>query len=286
MPAVPLLVDPANADQARAWDGTEGAFWADHPDAFDRTMAAYDPVLLAAAELHPGEHVLDVGCGTGSTTRAAAVRCAPGHALGVDLSAAMVEVARSSAAGLVNVSFEHVDAQVHDFGAGLYDVLVSRTGVMFFGDPAAAFSNLVRALRPGGRLALLVWQPYAGNEWIQLLRSALAAGRDLPVPGASGPFSLGDPDRVRALLTGAGCTDVALADVRRPMDFGATVDAALDFVTGLLGGLVADLDSAARAAALAALRRTLSDHATPAGVHLPSAAHLVTARHTPDSGHV
>lgn len=283
MTAVPLLVDPSNADQARAWDGTEGDYWAGHADAFDRSMAAYDPVLLGAAALHPGEHVLDVGCGTGRTTREAARLCAPGHALGVDLSARMIEVARAGAAGLVNASFEQADAQVHDFGAGLYDVLLSRTGVMFFGEPAVAFGNLARALRPGGRLALLVWQPYPENEWIQVLRAALAAGRDLPVPppGAPGPFSLGEEDRLRALLTGAGCRDVVVTGVRRPMDFGPSVEAAYAFVAGLLGWLVADLDPAARSAALASLRRTLAAHATPDGVRLGSAAWLVTARRSP-----
>ena len=282
MTTVPLLVDPSNADQARAWDGAEGTYWAGHPDAFDRTMAGYDPGFLAAAALYPGDQVLDVGCGTGLTTRAAARLCAPGRALGVDLSGRMIEVARGAAdrAGLINASFEQADAQVHDFGAGLWDVVLSRTGVMFFGRPAAGFANLRRALRPGGRLVLLVWQPYERNEWIQVVRTALAAGRDLPAPppDAPGPFALGDPDRLRSLLAGAGFAGIELADVRQPMDFGPDAGAAYDFLTGLLGWMVAGLDDAARSAALATLRRTLERHATAAGVRLGSAAWLVTAR--------
>lgn len=149
---------------------------------------------------------------------------------------------------------------------------------MFFGRPHDAFANLRRALRPGGRLALLVWQAYERNEWIVALRSALAAGRALPAPppAAPGPFSLADPDHTRALLTGAGFTGVRIAAERRPMDFGPDPEPAFELVSGLLGWMVRDLDETGRSAALAELRRTLQAHATPAGVHLGSAAWLVT----------
>jgi SAM-dependent methyltransferase len=270
------VIDPVNADQARAWDGDEGDYWARHADAFDRSVAAYDADLLDAAAIRPGDDVLDVGCGTGLITVEAARRCAPGRAVGVDLSARMISVARAGAPA--NASFRRADAQVAALGS--YDVLVSRTGVMFFGDPEAAFANLRRAVRPGGRVALLVWQEFARNEWILLLREALAAGRDLPVPppDAPGPFSLGDPARVRSLLGGAGFVDVELADVRRPMDFGADVDSAYELLSGLLGWMLLGLSPAARDGALASLRSVLTAHATPEGVRLGSAAWLVTAR--------
>ena len=186
----------------------------------------------------------------------------------------MLAVARATAPA--NASFRQADAQVAELGS--FDVLVSRTGVMFFGDPQAAFANLRRAVRPGGRIALLVWQPYADNAWIQLLQSALAAGRTFPTPPADapGPFSLGDPARVRSLL--AAFTDVRLTSVHRPMDFGPDVDTARDLLSGLLAWMLHGLTPAARSAALADLRAMLTDHATPAGVHLPSAAWLVTAR--------
>src|SRR6185312_6525285 len=102
---------------------------------------------------------------------------------------------RAAAAGVPNVEFVQADAQVADLGTDRYDRIVSRNGVMFFDDPVAAFTNLARALRPGGRLALAVWQPMERNDWYVAFRRAAAAGRDLPPPAVDGPgpFSFGDP---------------------------------------------------------------------------------------------
>ena len=168
--------------------------------------------------------MLDVGCGTGDTTRVAARRAVDGDALGVDLSTGMLARGRERAAeeGLTNVTFEQADAQVEPFADGRFDVVISRFGVMFFSDPVAAFANLARATRPGGRLALVVWQPFAGNEWVEVPRAALALGRDLPpIPeDVPGPFGLADPDRVERILGDAGWSDVVLGDVSVPYDYG------------------------------------------------------------------
>ena len=268
-----IEVDRTNVEQARAWDGDEGAYWADRAAAFDRSVAGYDRALLAAAAVRPGDEVLDVGCGTGHVTRAVAALARPGTATGIDLSGRMIEVAR--AAG--GAAYVQGDAQVHPFPAGAYDLVVSRTGAMFFGDPDAAFANLRRALRPGGRLVLLVWQAAERNEWIGSVSAALTGRALSPPPGAPSPFSLGDPERMRALLGGAGFAEVTVDGVEAPMDFGPDAESAYGFLTGLLGWMVAGLDEAARAAALAALRRDVEAHATPDGVRYGSAAWLVTA---------
>ena len=201
-----LPVDASNAEQLRAWDGDEGAYWAEHAEYFDRSVAAYHERLLAAANITGSDRVLDIGCGTGQTTRDAARAAAGGAAVGVDLSARMLDYARRRAAeeGVTNASFEQVDAQIHPFPPESFDVAISRTGAMFFGDLAAAFTNIGRALVPGGRLVLVAWQPLPANEWIREISAALAAGRDLPAPppDAPGPFSLSDPDRVRSILDG------------------------------------------------------------------------------------
>ena len=173
------------------------------------------------------------------------------------------------------------DAQVHPFEAAAFDVVLSRFGGMFFGDPVAAFANIGTALRPGGRLAMLAWQGLAGNEWLGILFDTLAAGRPLPAPpeGAPGVFGLADPDTVRRILTGAGFVDVDLTDVREPERLGADVDDACTFVCSLgpTQGLLAGLDERARATALDLLRNRLADRAGPDGVLLGAAAWLVTA---------
>ena len=277
-----VSVDPSNAEQLGAWDGDEGAYWAAHPDYFDRSLAAYHDALFAAAGIEDGQRVLDVGCGTGQTTREAARRTRTGAALGVDLSSAMLDVARRRAAaeGLVNVGFEQADAQIHPFVPAAFDLVMSRTGAMFFGDLDAAYANLARALRPGGHLAVLTWQPPSRNEWVLELSGALAAGRSMPTPppGAPGPFSLADPDRVAAILGSAGFTGVEVDGVEQAMWFGADAPEAHDGVLGVLGWMLEGLDDATRSAALDALDATLAAHLTHHGVVYGSAAWIIRAR--------
>ena len=277
-----LTVAPSNLEQARAWDGDEGRYWAEHADEFDAALRAYQPTFLEAAALRPTDRVLDVGCGTGQTTLDVARLVTEGFVLGVDLSADMLAVARrrASTAGLGNVAFAQADAQVHPFEPASFDVVVGRTSAMFFGDRPAAFANLARALRPGGRLALLSWQPVAENEWLRCILGALAAGRDLPTPppDAPGPFTLSDPETVRRLLLDTGYAEPRLVDLRRPMYFGPTAAAATDFMHGLNAWMLADLDDDGRRQALNALAATMAEHEGPDGVELGSATWLVTAR--------
>jgi SAM-dependent methyltransferase len=274
-------VDPSNAEQLRAWDGDEGAYWADNAEHFERALAAYHDPFLAAAAIGVADRVLDVGCGTGLTTRAAARRAPSGSALGVDLSSRMIEHARSRAVaeGIRNVSFEQVDAQIHPFEPDRFDMAISQTGAMFFGDLTAAFANIGRALRPGGRLVLLSWQPPAANAWIRELTGALAAGRDLPAPppGAPGPFSLDDPERVRAILKAAGFSEIEHRGMTAGMWFGHDADDAYRFVLGLLGWMLDRLDEAGRARALDGLRSTVTTHQTDGGVIYQSAAWIIRA---------
>jgi SAM-dependent methyltransferase len=276
-----LSVDPTNAEQLRAWAGDEGAFWAANARRYDLAMAGYHARFLGAAAISATDTVLDIGCGNGQTTRDAARLARDSSALGVDLSVQMLAVARRLAEeeGLPNAAFEQADAQIHPFAEGAFDVVMSRTGAMFFGDRAAAFANIARALRPGGRLDLLVWQPIPRQEWFLSFTTALAAGRRLPNPPseAPSPFSLSDPDRVRVLLTSAGFTAPRFEDLRAPMSFGTDPEDAYAFVLGQLGWMLEGLDDAGRDRAQDALQATIREHDTGAGVAFESATWLITA---------
>jgi SAM-dependent methyltransferase len=275
-------VAATNTEQVAAWDGTEGGYWAAHADQYDAAVAGYHQPLLDLAAILPDDVVLDVGCGTGQTTRDAARLANAGSAVGIDLSSRMLEVARTKAEqeGVDNVVFEQGDAQVYPFEPASFDVALSRTGSMFFGDPAAAHANIAHALRPGGRLALAVWQPIWENEWFTSFTEALAAGRQLPAPppNSPGPFSMSEPGGGRRLLTASGFTDIGFNDVRTPMTFGATAQEAHDFILGQLGWLLTGLDENSRHAALTKLMHTMQDHETPAGVQFGSAMWLIRAR--------
>jgi SAM-dependent methyltransferase len=160
-------------------------------------------------------------------------------------------------------------------------VAISRTGAMFFGDPVAAFANIARALRPGGRLVLLTWQELSRNHWVRDFLAAVAAGRDLPSPppDAPGPFSLAGPDRVHEILTAAGYADVRMDGIDESMFFGATADDAYRFVRGLglIEFMLRDLDDTRRAEAVVALRATIEAHETADGMLYPSAAWIIRA---------
>lgn len=277
--ALALDVDPSNSRQLRDWDGEHGRYWAEYADFYDRGPADYHPALLAAANVRPGDRILDVGCGSGQVA-IDLVRAVPGsRALGVDLSTAQLEVARRRGAGLA-VEFIQADAQVHEFGAAAYDLIVSRTGTMFFGDAAAAFANLAKATKPDGRLVILVWRGLAENEWLREIFEALRVGRDLPMPppGAPGPFAQSDPAMVEPMLADAGWSDVAFEALDESIWLGSDADEGTRWQLGQSAWLLLGTDEAQRAAATANLRAMFAAHQTPDGVRLGSAAWLITAR--------
>lgn len=284
MTAPVLPIATANPEQAAAWNGHEGEHWAAHAERFERIGEATWCRLLDRLLVGPRDRVLDVGCGTGRSTRDLGRIAVDGTVLGLDLSAPMLDVARArtAAEGLANVAYVQADAQIHHLAAGAYDVVVSSFGAMFFADPVAAFTNLAEGLRPDGTLALLAWQSLERNEWLTAIRSALAMGRDLPVPppDAPTPFSLADPARVRAILGASGYEDVDLDAIEEPMIFGRDADDAYGFLLtmGIVGWLTEDLDPPSRARALEQLRRTVDSHEQQGGVAFGSSAWLITAR--------
>ena len=172
---------------------------------YDAELRLHNQVLRRAYGVRRHDHVLDVGCGTGQTTREAARTATAGGALGVDLSAPMIDRARelAQAQGLRNVTFQRADAQVHRFPSEQFDLAISRFGTMFFDDPAAAFANIGRALRPARRLVMMVWQSPERNEWeVEIGRSLEGFEEPAAVaPTGPDPFSLADPTTVEGILS-------------------------------------------------------------------------------------
>jgi len=273
-----------NADQAAEWDGPAGEHRIRHAGVFDAEASLHNERFRAAAGVGPGDRVLDIGCGTGQSTRDAARAAVAGSALGVDLSAQMLEHARrlSAEEGLRNVTYLQADAQVHRFAAEHFDLCISRFGAMFFADPAAAFANIGHALRPGARLVLMAWQDRDRNEWSWAIRESLTAGMAALVPAAAGPhpFTLADPAVARGILASAGFADISFTDVREPVYYGPDSAAAYDVVLGLRStrDLLAGLDAAAAGPALERLRATLAAHDTGNGVFFGARSWIIAAR--------
>ena len=276
----------ANVEMAAIWDGEEGDEWTESADRYEATDRYINARFESEVPIQPTDRVLDIGCGTGKSSRDAARRARRGSVLGVDLSSRMLEEARrrSKLQGLTNVQFLRADAQVHRFEPTAHDLVISVFGAMFFNDPAAAFDNIARSLRPGGRLALLSWRGFEHNEWLTTIFQTLAAGRDLPTPppGTPGPFGLADRAAVTAMLAEAGFADIDLQPLDEPMWMGSDLDDAWAFVSamGIVRGLTGSLEDPAKQQALDQLRQRLAEHETADGVLIGSAAWLVTATHT------
>jgi SAM-dependent methyltransferase len=247
---------------------------------YDAELQSHNGILLRACAIRSYEHVLDIGCGTGRTTREAACLAARGSALGVDITEPMIARARALAAaeGLHNAHFEHGDAQVHAFLAQHFDVAISRYGTMFFADPVAAFRNIGGALRPGGRLVMMVWQAHEANEWSVAVHQALAPYYSSS-PGANDHFSLADPGTVERTLGAAGFASVKFSDAREPVYYGTNVDAAIEWVRGFrfVRDILQRLNAAAATRVLDSLREALAKNSSEKGVWFDAREWIVTA---------
>jgi SAM-dependent methyltransferase len=254
------------------------------PMDYDAELRLLNQVLSRAYALRRDDDVLDIGCGTGQTTREVARTAPDGSVLGVDNSAEMIERAweLTEAEGLHNVTLVHADAQSHPFSSESFDLAISRFGTMFFRDPVPAFDNIARALRRDGRLVMMVWQAHERNEWSVAIARALG-GDDESLPSApqgSDPFSLADRDTVNRTLGAAGFTDVTFTDVREPVYYGPDVATALKWVGGFAytNEVLRSLDPSSAEEALERLRATLAAHAGADGIWFDARAWIVAAR--------
>lgn len=254
---------------------------------YDAELRLLNQVLRRHYALLRGDNVLDIGCGTGETTREAARTADGGSVVGVDSSAAMIVRARelTEADGLHNVSFVHADAQIHFFPSESFDVAISRFGTMFFSDPVAAFTNIAQALRRDGRLVMMVWRAPERNEWEVATAHALARDPELlpPAPQGSDAFSLADPDTVIRTLSAAGFRGTTFTDVREPVYYGPDVDTALEWIRGFASTkeVMSSLDAASAEQTLERLRATLGAHAGADGVWFDASAWVVATRRGP-----
>jgi SAM-dependent methyltransferase len=271
----------ANHQQAEAWNGWEGAHWAEHPEPYNAMIGEFNAPLFAAAGIAAQGRVLDVGCGAGEPTRLAAHRAYDGNVVGLDLSAPMLERARRDAAaeGLTNITFAQGDAQVHPFPECGFDVVISRGGVMFFADHVAAFANLRRALAPGGRLAFIGPQPGGPDSAYARATAALTPFLREASPAARGMHSLLEPARIHQVLDAAGFSDIDVAPLSAPMAFGATAHDAVDFIFAMSPTRhnLRDVDPSTITRIRAEVTDTLKEFETTDGVRIPGSVWLVTA---------
>jgi SAM-dependent methyltransferase len=275
-----------NADQIAYWNGAAGQRWTDRQASQDVLLAPVSELLIDRAGVGAGERILDVGCGCGGTAIALAQLVGPsGHVLGVDISAPMLARARQVAPAGPPVDFVLADATVYPFEPASFDLLASRFGVMFFADPALAFANMRRALKPSGRVAFACWREPRENPW--MMAPLQAVYRHVPKmppqgPEDPGPFAFASEARVHRILGEAGFSGIAMEPCNLSLDvaIGRGLDAAVEAVLeiGPAHRALEGHPAAVRDAAKHSVREALAPFAKGNMVTLGGSIWIVTAR--------
>jgi SAM-dependent methyltransferase len=269
---------------ATEWIGARGEKWLTQLTGMEAMLAPVDEPLIGAIRLSGPSRIADIGCGGGGTTFEICQRAPKGSTVhGFDLSAALIASARSrKPSGECSIEFRVADLATAT-PEQPYDRLVSRFGVMFFDDPAAAFTNLFRWLRPGGRIAFAVWGDKEENLWMKIVRSAVAEVVELPPVDADspGPFRYGDPAKLSGLLDRAGFRELSVTDWRGALAIGGGLPAgrAADFAVASFSSfseLLAEGGSDAAAAARRILTTRLEGHQKDGVVKMGASVHIVT----------
>lgn len=274
-----------NADQIAYWNGPGGQHWADRQPTQDIVLAPVSGILIDRAKAKPGERIVDVGCGCGATAIVLAQKVGPaGHVLGIDVSAPMLARARQLVPADLPVEFVLADATVYPFVPASFDLVASRFGVMFFGEPALSFANLRRALRPSGRLAFACWRDPRDNPFFMApLQAVYKHAPKLPQLGPEdpGPFSFASEARVHRILGEAGFSAIEMEPCNLSLDIAvgrgldAAVEAALEI--GPAARALAEQPPEVRAAATNSIREALAPFASGQSVPLAASIWIVTA---------
>jgi SAM-dependent methyltransferase len=268
----------SNEKQIAYWNEVAGPKWVKSGDAMEARLAAINDLLLARAAPRPGDFILDIGCGTGTTARPFAA--AGAYVTGIDISAPMLSVARTRGG---NITYLEADAQTHDFGHKKFDAMISRFGVMFFSDPVAAFKNLRRALTETGRLTFICWAPLADNPHWQIPFDIACARLGEPTPRhphAPGPLAFADAAYVQSVLSDAGFSNMTVTPTPVPI-IGESLEAEskIACLFGPAGALIEEKkpDDATRGELLETISQALVQFKTETGLSSPATVHVVTA---------
>lgn len=265
--------------------------WDRYADFVDERGAKVGAAMLAAAELQPGEDVLELGCGPGGVGIAAAeVVGADGTVVLSDVAPEMIEIAETRARqrGSPNITVRRLDMEHLDAADASFDAVFGREALMLVGDPVRAAQEALRVLRPGGRAVFAVWGAPAANPWLGALLDAVGAqlGAPVPPPGLPGPFALAEDGALGNILFGAGFAEVDVCDVDNPMraqsfdEWWTTVPSLAGPVAAILASLPDEVTSAIRANA----ERTLAEYADGSGYTIPGLSLLGVGHRRGSSG--
>ena len=249
---------PGPGDQEVLWNGPGGYAWVAAQPLLDQMLEPIQDLLMQEVRVRRPYSVLDIGCGTGSTTLAAERICAPdGSVTGLDISKPMLAAAKARAAQVYSqAQFILGNAQVHTFEQDCFDMIISRFGVMFFGDPIGAFSNIRRAGKPGACLCFAAWRSPEENPFMTTAERAAAPLLDVPErrPDAPGQFAFANQERVATVLEQSGWTEVKIEAVDLPCAIPESELVRYISLLGPVGLALSQMEERSRADAVATIR--------------------------------
>lgn len=273
-----------NEKQITYWNEVAGPKWVKITHEMDARFSAITAALLASAKPHPGEKILDIGCGTGSVAALfAEATGVSGNVTGIDISEPMLDVARAAHQSRENLDFLKADAQIFNFKTEYYDLLISRFGVMFFEDPAAAFKNFLASLSKNGRLCFICWAPLADNpHWMipfNIVAARLGKPEERPAH-APGPMAFADATYTASILSQAGFRDIKIVPIPL-MIIGKSLgdETRIASVLGPAGALLDEkkADETTKQELSAVISSALGDFETTEGMKMPATVYVVTA---------
>ena len=279
----------ANEQQSEFWSGSGGDYWVANQQQMDTMLQPLGDEALKRLNLAKCTHLLDIGCGTGTTTLQIAAQLPDGaRVTGADISVPMTEYARQrlQAEGLANADFVTCDLQTHGLEAGRYDAAFSRFGVMFFDAPVTGFANIHAGLKAGAPLAFVCWQVPAENLWHSVALQAAREFIDMPPPPdprAPGPFAFADTDYVTSILTDAGFGDIVIEPHMQTVELFSGQDvrnAAENFarINPIISAFITEAGDDKAEPLIDGLAETLAPYHENGALHFPSATWLVSAR--------
>ena len=273
------MSDTANLEQRELWNGSLGERYVGVAQYIDTIVEplSYNAVRVVSAR--PGDHILDIGCGCGSTSIAFAL--AGAKVRGLDISETMIACAKEDSKAISNISFDVADASIENYER-IYNHVFSRFGVMFFADPVSSFSNMRSALIDGGKITFLCWQNLSENEWINASVEALAPFQPQPHcppdPKTPGGFAFADKSYVEEILVASNFTNISIKSLTPEINMGRSMKEIMSFHSGVgpLSGLAESLDEETLEEATNAVAKALLDRMDESGLRLKAAAWLVT----------
>ena len=275
-----------NKDQKEFWNGQKGNIWVSLEQKIDMMLDPLGNAALKVLAPKINERVLDIGCGTATTTlKIAKLVGDNGVVTGVDISKPMLECAKQKAKKKLkhNIDFVLADCQNHEFEFDSYDAVFSRFGVMFFGDAIAAFSNLKKATKAGGRLTFVCWADRLENEWMEVSTKVASQILELPpksAPKEPGPFAFEDLEYLKKILVKAGWSKVEIKKYSTRNSVGKTVKESANFLSrmGPMSVPFEGAEEAIKRKVILSLEKSFSNYLTDNGVKMNFSTWIVTAQ--------